>query len=419
MWYRVDCKKYWPEFPYLSEWASAIIYTISIVLYFVDHMLDIFVGMWLIGDMGVIILTVIFLPVLPTFVLALMRKIYRRRINQDIDSDTGYKHTLLGINWFNQKGGCCSVKKGTCNVIISIFFIICRIDTLRSYCQLMRATRAKNMAKEIYLEHQQDGYSVTEELHNNLKANLKKKKKLLDKWDQKLRADLYLIMVCETLPQCCLQIYIYGGNRSVSIYQIISVIFSIVDLIFNFTVFQIKRWNAIWYANVNLTREGDILEKVFDERHLNRLSEIIKKEGEPRSISIHLKFKRKNERYVLKDEELTARHKSDTFEHNFYYWVCIVVDIIGNPIFFITTFPTISLYAVISGRIFMFLYLPVFFDFIERFWWWNPDTHRRNLNCAFHTLYLAFKMLLRMMIMGLICIWFIRVLKYSVSYIAL
>ena len=92
----------------------------------------------------------------------------------------------------------------------------------------------------------------------------------------------------------------------------------------------------------------------------------------------------------------------------------LVVELVGSPTFFFTAFPTVSLYAVTAGKTFMLLYVPVFFDFVEKYWWWNPETQRRNLNIAFHTLHLAFKIMLRIMILGLICIWFIRIIKYSV-----
>ena len=92
----------------------------------------------------------------------------------------------------------------------------------------------------------------------------------------------------------------------------------------------------------------------------------------------------------------------------------LVVELVGSPTFFFTAFPTVSLYAVTAGKTFMLLYVPVFFDFVEKYWWWNPETQRRNLNIAFHTLHLAFKIMLRIMILGLICIWFKRIIKYSV-----
>lgn len=401
-------------FTFLSDWASGIIYTFSLLLYLTDHIIDFLIGVWLLDDLGVFILIAVFLPVIPTFLLSYMRRVYRRQIKKDVESDSELKHSLLGIDWFNQQNNCFSIKQGKCNIFLSIFFIIFRIDTLRTYCQLMRATKDKNNCEALLAETIKLG-SIDAKFRKKFEAKLKKKKKVQRRWDHKLRADLFLIMVCETLPQCCLQIYICGRSEAVSVWQLTSVVFSIVDLVFNFTIFQIKRWNQIWRANLSSTKEGEFIEKIFNKEYFESLSEIIKKERTPPSISLTLKFKNKHNKYVLKDEELTARHKSDTFEHTFHYWVCVIVDVVGSPIFFITAFPTISLYSVTSGTVFMWLYLPVIFDFLVRFWWWNPETHRRNLNWAFNTLYLAYKCLLRTILMGLICIWFIKIMMHSVS----
>ena len=56
---------------------------------------------------------------------------------------------------------------------------------------------------------------------------------------------------------------------------------------------------------------------------MKKFGEIIKKGGEPQRIAITLKFKKKQEYYLLKDEELTSKYKSDTFENEFYKWVQI------------------------------------------------------------------------------------------------
>ena len=77
--------------------------------------------------------------------------------------------------------------------------------------------QARNLAEAMLIEYekgeQRGDYCVGEDVYKKLVEKLKNKKKLQEKWDRKLRADLYLIMVFETLPQSCLQIYIFGSQR--------------------------------------------------------------------------------------------------------------------------------------------------------------------------------------------------------------
>ena len=62
---------------YLLNWASPLVYTISLIFYLIDLGLDIVVGINMIDDFGGVILGVVFLPVLPMVGLYVMRNMYK------------------------------------------------------------------------------------------------------------------------------------------------------------------------------------------------------------------------------------------------------------------------------------------------------------------------------------------------------
>ena len=62
---------------YLLNWASPLVYTISLIFYLIDLGLDIVVGISMIDDFGGVILGVVFLPVLPMIGLYVMRNMYK------------------------------------------------------------------------------------------------------------------------------------------------------------------------------------------------------------------------------------------------------------------------------------------------------------------------------------------------------
>lgn len=395
------------RYNWLKLYSSIVCYAFSIGLYIIDVLSDILLGKMLVHDEGKIILGLIFLPVVAQFSLVLFKRVFH-----GMEKSKSVKLTLVGIDWLNLDDN------KTSTTVVTIILVIMRIHIIRVYILLIKSTFLKDK---------------------------KRKKKL----DTRMRAEMFMETCFESLPQCCIQLYLFGKYSTVSHLQVVSFTMSTLTLVYSFTLAHIEREVEIYHHSSKGSKMGISIEpckededgEEEDDDEEVALTKQNKRNGAiklakvsnrgihlkllnlgtppPKKLNLNLdlQYQKNVGHYDVSHALVRSKQLSVKIERNFFFWMRAINISIESPVFFLTAFPTISLFSCLFGHKFLLFYIPVAIHFVAEYWWWRPHVYKLGMTGSFHTIFLSFKSLERIMLFGMICIWFIKVMNYSVSKI--
>ena len=433
----------------LGDWGAVTLYFGTLVIYVFDHSMDIIVGVSFIRgchhegvrctaladairhSQGRVILACCYLPVAATLTLVVIRKIFEHSQGNGFNmlTDLDYRYTLLGVDWLNEEREEDGVitddeNKGRKRrrIIKTIMLIIFRMELLLTYYKFFRAIYKRNKETDIEKRAKKDCIRKT--------------------YDLEFRASLFIEAFFEALPQCCIQIYIFGKTSVVSNAQIISFTLSVTSICCTFMLSEYYREGELWrngkpstdirIAEISSTSgedcrncyvrkwgKGDASIVFTKHKGAEALTTTFVRGSDkpPADVRFFLHFVRTkpDDDYLLRKVSVKSKLPSEKYRKTLFFYIRVCDIFIGGVTSFFTAIPAISLFSSLFGTKFMIFIIPIICQFAAQYWWWRPKMRKRNAKVSFQTLFFAYKMLLRVIIWGALCIWFLKVVRYSVS----